>query len=158
MKWVVVTQGVRPARGKSHLPQAAPAGQPGTPRAPQAWADAAGGHEDAGRVLEPRHMESRGQEARLSGPEAKADGVQGPEGRRPGCDTARMQDTPPGAESGACRHRGDAGPGESPWSPWGIAGVGVPPGEGQTPGVARRTPRTRAVCKPGTRSPRRAPR
>jgi hypothetical protein len=71
----------------------------------------------------------------------------------------RVSRTPPGSASGACLHRGESGPGESPWSPWGIAGVGGPTVEGQTPGVARRRPpRLRAWREPGTPSQRRAPR
>ena len=55
--------------------------------------------------------------------------------------------------------QGDSGTWESQGSPWGISGVGVPPDEVKTPGVARRRPpRTRAVHQPGTQSQRRAPR
>jgi len=71
----------------------------------------------------------------------------------------RVSRTPPGAESGACLHRGDSGTGESPWSPGVISGVGVPTAEVKTPGVARRRPpRPRAVHQQGTHSQRRAPR
>jgi hypothetical protein len=71
----------------------------------------------------------------------------------------RVSRTPPGSESGACFQRGDSGTGESQWSPWGIAGVGVPTVEGKTPGVARRRPpRLRALREQGTQSQRRAPR
>lgn len=71
----------------------------------------------------------------------------------------RVSRTPPGSESGACFHRGDSGPWESPWSPWGISGVGVPTVEVKTPGGARRRPpRLRALREQGTQSQRRAPR
>ena len=61
--------------------------------------------------------------------------------------------------SGACFHRGDSGTWESQWSPWEISGIGVPTIEVKTPGVARRRPpRTRALRKQGTQSPRRDPR
>ena len=49
----------------------------------QQWAYDAGVSEEAGRVIEPRKMESRGQQDSLSGIEAKADGVQAPEGNHP---------------------------------------------------------------------------
>jgi len=71
----------------------------------------------------------------------------------------RVSRTPPGAESGACFHRGDSGTWESPWSPWVISGGGVPTVAGKTPGVARRRPpRLRALREQGTQSQRRAPR
>ena len=49
----------------------------------QQWTYGAGGSEEAGRVMEPRNMESRGQEDSLSGIEAKADGLHAPEGNNP---------------------------------------------------------------------------
>ena len=126
---------------------------------PQSWAYEAGGNEDAGCVLAPRKMERCGlQENPPGGARAKptvcsgrkAAGLEAPR---------RVSRTPPGAESGACFHRGDAGTWESQGSPWGRAGVGVPTGAVKTPGVARRRPpRLRALREPGTPSPRRAPR
>ena len=60
----------------------------------QQWAYEAGVSEDAGRVMEPRKVESRGQEDIPQGRfEGKADGVQAPEGRSPGRGRARAQDT-----------------------------------------------------------------
>jgi hypothetical protein len=52
----------------------------------QQWADEVGVSEEAGRVMEPRTLESRGQQERLSGSEGKADGVHAPEGNNPACD------------------------------------------------------------------------
>ena len=49
----------------------------------QPWAYEAGVSEEAGRVIKPRTLESRGPQDRRSGIEAKADGVQAPEGHRP---------------------------------------------------------------------------
>ena len=59
----------------------------------QQWAYEAGGSEEAGRVMEPRNMESRGQQDSRSGIAAKADGLQAPEGSSPGCGMASAQDT-----------------------------------------------------------------
>ena len=59
----------------------------------QQWTYGAGGSEEAGRVMEPRNMESRGQQESRSGIAAQADGVQAPEGRSPGCGRASAQDT-----------------------------------------------------------------
>jgi hypothetical protein len=73
---------------------------------------AAGWSEDAGRVMEPRNGESRGQEdiphAVLEG---KADGVHAPEGSSPGCGRARAQDTTGVGERGmpAKGERGNVG-------------------------------------------------
>ena len=53
----------------------------------QQWAYEAGVSEEAGRVIEPRNMYSRGQKDSLSGIEAKADGLHAPEGNNPVCDT-----------------------------------------------------------------------
>ena len=54
----------------------------------------AGWSEKAGRVMEPRDVESRGQEDIPQGRiEGKADGLQAPEGSSPGRDMARVQDT-----------------------------------------------------------------
>ena len=55
----------------------------------QQWAYEAGVSEEAGRVMEPRNVESRGQKDSLSGTEAKADGVQAPEGNSPACATGK---------------------------------------------------------------------
>jgi hypothetical protein len=57
----------------------------------QQWAYEAGGSEEASRVMEPRNMESRGQQESRSGIAATADGVQAPEGSHPGCDTGECQ-------------------------------------------------------------------
>ena len=62
----------------------------------QQWADEAGVSEEAGRVMEPRNVGSRGQKESLSGLEANADGVHAPAGNTPVCD--------PGACAGP--HRG----------------------------------------------------
>ena len=53
----------------------------------QQWAYEAGGSEEAGRVIEPRNMESRGPQDRLRGIETKADGLHAPEGNNPVCDS-----------------------------------------------------------------------
>src|SRR5215813_15660144 len=53
----------------------------------QRWAYEAGVSEEAGRVMEPRNMYSRGHEDSLSGIAAKADGVHAPEGSNPVCDS-----------------------------------------------------------------------
>lgn len=94
MQWVAVTQWVRPARGTSHLTTAQPAGQECTPRTPP--------------VMGVRSWRERGSRPRDGAPqdgtswatgsssrcrEGKADGVQWPAGRRPGCAKARGQDT-----------------------------------------------------------------
>ena len=126
---------------------------------PQEWAYEAGRNEAAGRVREPRHRESRGpQDHPHVGEREKPTACRG---RKAAVLDAsrRVSRTPPGAESGAGVHRGDAGTWESQWSPWVIAGVGVPTDAGKTPGVARRRPpRPRAVHKPGPQSQRRDPR
>ena len=59
----------------------------------QQWADEAGVSEEAGRVMEPRNRESRGQQESRSGIAAKADGLHAPEGSSPGCGMASAQDT-----------------------------------------------------------------
>ena len=59
----------------------------------QQWAYEAGASEEAGRVIEPRNMSSRGQQDSRSSSAAKADGVQAPEGNIPVCDMASAQDT-----------------------------------------------------------------
>jgi len=54
----------------------------------------AGCSEDAGRVIEPRNVYSRGQEDIPQGRfEGKADGLQAPEGSNPGRGMASAQDT-----------------------------------------------------------------
>ena len=58
----------------------------------QPWAYEAGGSEEAGRVMEPRNMERRGQQESRSGSAAKADGLHAPEGSSPGCGMASAQD------------------------------------------------------------------
>jgi hypothetical protein len=61
---------------------------------PQAWAYGAGGNEDAGRVMEPRKMESGGRQDHPQGVAREKPTVcSEPEGSSPGCDTARRQDT-----------------------------------------------------------------
>ncbi len=60
----------------------------------QQWAYEAGVSEDAGRVMEPRNVYSRGQkDISQGGTERKADGLQAPEGSSPACDMASGQDT-----------------------------------------------------------------
>ena len=59
----------------------------------QQWAYEAGVSEEAGRAIEPRNMESRGQEDSLRGIEAKADGLHAPEGSSPGRARASVRDT-----------------------------------------------------------------
>ena len=60
----------------------------------QQWAYEAGVSEEAGRVMEPRKVESRGQkDIAQGGTERKADGVQAPEGSSPACARASGQDT-----------------------------------------------------------------
>jgi hypothetical protein len=109
--------------------------------------------------MEPRTLESRGPQERPQGGSAgqptvgRARQAAVLETPRRGCRT------PPGSASGAGRHRGNAGTWESPWSPGGPAGGGVPPREGQPPGVARRRPpRPGAWRAHGTHSQRRDPR
>jgi hypothetical protein len=53
----------------------------------QQWAYEAGVSEEAGRVMEPRKMESRGQQDSLRGIATKADGWHAPEGNKPVCDS-----------------------------------------------------------------------
>jgi hypothetical protein len=53
----------------------------------QPWAYEAGGSAEAGRVIEPRNMSSRGQQDSRSGSAAKAAGLQAPAGNHPGGDT-----------------------------------------------------------------------
>src|SRR5712691_473685 len=94
MQWVVVTQWGRTSGSRPTCPK---------PRQPvrsklhvhtQPWTYGAGGSEEAGRVREPRHEESRGHTHRSpEGTERNADGFHGPEGRRPECARARGQDT-----------------------------------------------------------------
>ena len=87
MKLAAVTQWMRP-RGAS--PTCLKPSQPGRSKLhvpAQQWACEAGGSEEAGRVMEPRNMYSRGQQDSLSGIEAKADGLHAPEGSNPVCDT-----------------------------------------------------------------------
>ena len=55
MKLVVVTQWVRTLWCKSHRTKASPAGQEQIHVHTQQWAYAAGGSEEAGRVMEPRN-------------------------------------------------------------------------------------------------------
>ncbi len=126
---------------------------------PQSWAYEAGGNEEAGRVMEPRNMSSRGPQDHPHG--VAREKPTGCRGRKAAVLDAprRVSRTPPGSESGACLQKGDSGTWESPWSPWGISGVGVPTIEVKTPGVARRRPpRTRALRNQGTQSQRRDPR
>ena len=60
----------------------------------QQWAYEAGESEEAGRVMEPRNVESRGQEDIPQGStEGKADGVHAPEGNSPRRVVARVRDT-----------------------------------------------------------------
>ena len=113
MKLVVVTQWVRPARGKSHLTKAQPAGQECTPRAPP--------------VMGVRSWRERGRRPRDSAPkygELWATGSVSScrEGKPTVCSDRkaavldaprRVCRTPPGSESGACVHRGDSGTWES---------------------------------------------
>jgi hypothetical protein len=94
MKLVVVSQEVSPSRGTSSLTNASPAGQERTRVPPRQGPYGAGGSEKAGRVIEPRNVSSRGhQDIPQGGFEGKADGVQAPEGRSPGCVLARIEDT-----------------------------------------------------------------
>jgi hypothetical protein len=126
MKWVAVIQWVRIARGKSHLAKAQPAGQECTPRAPP--------------VMGVRSWRERGSRRRDGAPKyvkswSTGEASRCREGKPTVCSgrTAavletprRVSRTPPGAESGAGLHRGDAGTWERQWSPWEIAGIGVP--------------------------------
>ena len=59
----------------------------------QQWEYEAGVSEDAGRVIEPRNVYSRGhKDISQGGTERKADGVQAPEGSSPACAMASGQD------------------------------------------------------------------
>ena len=60
----------------------------------QQWEYEAGVSEDAGRVIEPRNVYSRGhKDISQGGTERKADGLQAPEGSNPGRGMASAQDT-----------------------------------------------------------------
>ena len=56
MKWVVVAQEVRTSRCKSSLTKVEPPGQERTRVPPRKGPYEAGCSEDAGRVMEPRHV------------------------------------------------------------------------------------------------------
>ena len=79
----------------------------------QQWEYEAGVSEDAGRVMEPRNMYSRGQQ------DISQEVLRGKptvsSGRKAAVldATRRVFRTPPGSESGACIHRGDSGTWES---------------------------------------------
>jgi hypothetical protein len=119
MKWVVVPQGGRPARGNSPLTKAPPAGQEGTPRAPpvrgvRSWRD---------RGRRPRERAPKYVEWWSTGSASRCR-----EGKPTVCSarTAAVLDaprrvcrTPPGSESGAGVHRGDSGTWVSPLVSWG---------------------------------------
>jgi len=158
MQWVVVTQWVRTWWCKSHLTKASPAGQERTPRASPAmggrsWSERGGRPRDGA----PQEGESwsAGEPQRYRGQSRRWASA----GRQPsGVRQRRVRRTPPGSESGACRQRGNSGTWESHWSPCGESGGGVPPGEGKTPGAARKLqPRQRALWRTtkGTQSQRR---
>ena len=75
----------------------------------------AGGSEEAGRVIEPRNAYSRGHKDTLRRIEGNADGLHAPEGCMGALWPVRR--TPPGSESEAYLHRGNAGTWESHRSP-----------------------------------------
>ena len=60
MQWVVVAQEVSTSRCKSSLTHVEPTGQERTRVPPRKGPYEAGGSEKAGRVMEPRKVESRG--------------------------------------------------------------------------------------------------
>ena len=93
MKLVDVTQGAYVYKYQSHrrTPSQQVSSELHVPT--QQWEYKAGVSEEAGRVIEPRNMYSRGQQDNLSGIEGKADGLQAPEGSSPGCGMASAQDT-----------------------------------------------------------------
>jgi hypothetical protein len=76
---------------------------------PQPWAYGAGGHEEAGRVIEPRKASRRGRvDIPQGGQEGKADGFQWPEGRSPEGVRASVQDTT-GVEERGMHSSGELG-------------------------------------------------
>ena len=95
MKLVVVTQWVRtytvqvpPDQSLASRSGANSTCQPSKGRTKLEWS------EDAGRVIEPRNVYSRGQEdIPQDGIEGNADGVHAPEGSSPGRGMASAQDT-----------------------------------------------------------------
>ena len=97
MQLVAVPQWVRTERGTSHLTNASPAGQEGTPRAPPVRG-VRSGKERGSRPRDgaPQYGESWSTGYASRWREGKADGVQWPEGRSPGCAQASVQDTPGG--------------------------------------------------------------
>jgi hypothetical protein len=158
-KWLLLPRGCAPQWAHPTCPTPSQQVRSELHVHPQEGAYEAGGNEAAGRVMEPRHRARRGPQAQPHGVAREKPTVCS--GRKAAVLEAprRVSRTPPGSESGACGQKGDSGTWASPWSPGGISGVGVPPGEGKPPGVARRRPpRTRAWCHQGPPSQRRAPR
>jgi hypothetical protein len=101
MQWVVVPQWVR---AKSSSPPGSKPRQQvrrDIPVHPQPWAYGAGGHEEAGRVIESRNAYRRGREDLPQGSnEGHADGCQWPAGSRPAGVRASRQGTTGVAERG----------------------------------------------------------
>ena len=106
MKLVVVAQEVRTSGLKSSLTKVSPTGQERPRVPPRKGPYEAGSSGETGRVMEPRHGESRGKPTVSSGWTAAVLGA-----------LWRVRRTPPGSESGAWLQRGNSGTWESPLSP-----------------------------------------
>ena len=91
----------------------------------QQWAYGAGWNEDAGRVIEPRNVYSRGQRISLKVQRGKPTVCMRRKAVVLGA-VWRVCRTPPGSESGACLQRGSSGTWESQLSPCLIPGMGGP--------------------------------
>ena len=109
MQWVVVAQEVRTSRCKASLTNVSPTGQERTRVPPRQGPYEAGGSEQAGRVMEPRKVESRGERGKPTVCQRRQAAVLGARGRG--------RRTPPGSESGARLQRGNAGTWERHLSP-----------------------------------------
>ena len=102
-------------RCTSHLTKAEPAGQERTRGPPCKGRYGAGGSEEAGRVMEPRHAERRGQQALpQGGSEGPAAGCQWPEGSSPRRAQASVEDTTGVEERGLPAEGGGGNVGEPP--------------------------------------------
>jgi hypothetical protein len=117
LKFAVVTHWVRAAEAQVPPDQRLTSRSGANPRASQSWGYGAGCREKAGRVIEPRHVYSRGQKDRhwlVSGESRRvASGGRQQSWMRDGDPCG----TPPGSQSGACVHRGHSGTWERHDSP-----------------------------------------
>jgi hypothetical protein len=106
MKLVDAPQEVSTLQCNSSLTKVSPTGQERTHVPPRKGPYEAGCSEQAGRGIEPRNVYRGGAPTVSSGWKAAVLGALG-----------RVRRTPPGSKSGACLHRGNAGPWESHLSP-----------------------------------------